>query len=319
MTMGLLQEERAASEAPACTVTLHAPTLAQPCTSEAVHLSELGSYSPQLQAESRHELAHAGELLSKLLNGQVTIRVSADGQHVGEAQLDLLPAASAGCSSVAGRLDLRAGESGNEGLHLLPSANVTVSVSFVREPDAAGTAGEADSVATERTPTEDRAPAGKRVPFCFVPAEDDEATTVLTLKPHTISDPPSIMSSAPGGFRGCAGLVWPGGAGPARAALPVADWQVGGFAWAAQHRVFLDRVQFAALQKTVLGGQPVYLELARCARPASSLWGVKLELCSLSCVHLDGHARRAPEACCTVLKQNVRRAQNVRMLVLTLY
>jgi hypothetical protein len=274
----LLQALEEGSVPPACTVTLTTPTLEQACTSEPCSVSDIGSYPFQFHKESKHQLMKAGELLETLINTPVGIQIAAGPDIVGTAQLDLLPAATAGSSTIAVRLDLKPVHSGEGPSRLLPDANVTISVRFLRDPSDGTTAQPAADAEQNAADGADH-----RVPHHCVDPNNVESTTVLTIAPGALSSAPAILSSAPGGFRGSLGLLWSSQDSTAGVKLPTADWQDGGFAWPKERRVVVERSAFAALQEAVLGGKDAFLELARCVGCGSEVMSLARCLVATCC------------------------------------
>jgi hypothetical protein len=250
-------------EAPACSVTLTTPTHDGLCTSEPSKMAGVGSYPFQYSVETKVPLSKASEVLTTLINSPVTVSVSANSEVVGTAQLDLLPAATHGESVVARRLDLQPAPRKVDAVRsLLPHANVTVLVSFFTDkPDPAAV----EPSSTNLLDTQAVDVTLSRTPFHFVSPAEVEETSVIILRPvslTTVPDIPTAVATA-GGFTTSLGLLWPCGASSGGVTAASGEWNSTTFSLGTEKRTFVGRQQFLGLQEAVQGCRPLFAELAR--------------------------------------------------------
>jgi hypothetical protein len=233
-----------------------------PCTSEPCSLSDVGSYQLNYSAESKHSLATAHQNLPKLLNSPLVVEVSADGQVVGHARLDLLPVASLASASIQARLNLIQSQ---EEWPLAPNANITVAVTCTRDApeESAGPAGH------QQMPS-DGAAREPFIPFHFVDAATVTESSVLTVAPGAVTDLPSgflsATAAAPSGLGVRLALVWRSVSSWTGVTSSLGVCSGAQVTWQTGWRTFVNPTDLAALKDAINDGSDVYLEVARLVR-----------------------------------------------------
>lgn len=243
-------------------MTLRAPTLDDPCTSEPCHASDVGSYQLEFKAESKHNMDTAAESLEKLLNGSVDVDVSIEGCVVAHAHLDLLPVAQ-GSASVQARLNLvPAPESGRT---LKPNSNITLAVHLAEQ--------KSDTLPDSPAHGADATHPTARVPFQFLDEHEASESTVASISCLPTSDLPSELlnaaSFAMGGIDIHFGLMWLSescahGFGSAIACCDGQSLKKYG-----RCRKLLRRDTYLSLRDTASSGGSFYVELARSLPPVA--------------------------------------------------
>lgn len=219
------------------------------------------SYQLNYSAESKHLLSNAHQDLPKLLNSPLVVEVSADGEVVAHAQLDLLPVASQASASVQARLNLI---QSREEWPLAPNANITVAVTFTRDaPEVSG-----DGAAQEEQPSaNDNVARELFTPFHFVDVSNLTESTVLALGPASATDLPSSFLSAtaavPSGLGVQLALIWRTGSSWVGSASSLGVCSGTAVAWDTAWRTFIKPADFAALKDAIEEGAEVFLEVAR--------------------------------------------------------
>lgn len=250
-----VQASASKSPAPECTVTVRVPGTPDARTSPSTAADASGAYPIRYKIETKGALASAGTVLNQLLNAPLHIDVVCAGQVIGSARLDLLPFATQSRDNLNATLAIAPATSAAP---LLPSATVTVSVSFAR--DASHT---------------DAAEPAARQPHSFVEPADLETTTVIEVGPGSVGPVPTAVATAAAAAGGAvsfvAGVSWPStegrSVGACSGAATLADGHIG---WGdAPRRTFVARADFLALRAALTAGTPLHCELARyCGNPA---------------------------------------------------
>lgn len=194
-----------------------------------------------------------------MLNSPLVVEVSADGEVVGSAQLDLLPVASQASASVQARLNLIQSK---EEWPLAPNANMTVAVTFTR--DALEMSEDAAAQEEQTTVRE------QFTPFHFVDVSTVTASTVLALGPASATDVPSTFLSAtaavPSGLGVQLAMVWRVGESWTGSTSSLGVCTDTELTWNTSWRTFVQPADFTALKGAVEEGADVYLEVARWVR-----------------------------------------------------
>jgi hypothetical protein len=207
-------------------------------------------------------LRDADTLLSTLINTPVHLEVLAEGGPIGNAELDLLPLATRGGSSVAERLHLCALD--DKAPALPESANITIAVSLWRDADASG---EELISATPCVGIAECAPEGC-IPYEFVSTATAGRCSIITTKVVSMQNAPESLKSGAalsGGFTAHAGFLWPQSGTSCGYSVASADWSDGQLAWLPPKRILLTPEKFEALQNAMTKQLPILAELARCA------------------------------------------------------
>ena len=225
------------------------------------------SYPVDLKLESKHPLANARQLLDQLVNEPVKIEVSADGKAMGNATLDLAPAATHGGSCVARTLQLEPVVSADGGtVSLSPDCTVSVSVTFSQDAEEATIADGATAALEFEAVSDAQGGAAVRVPFEFVTSDEAEETSIVTATATMTGEPGSLAAGATlaGGFTTQLALCWACAGVTCGVPVTTAEWSGNHLEWPSARAVVLHREHFLALRAALANGLPIFAEIARC-------------------------------------------------------